>query len=86
MEIMNEEKMYPRGKGIRGNDFWLSWRDGTHRKTNRYIDPSKHVCVRPRTRRRGSVTKTKSGRENEKITVAIYTYLYERYSKLVLND
>jgi hypothetical protein len=59
MEIMNEEKMYPRGKRVEGP--WDSWRDGTHRKTNRYMEPSKHVCVSPSTRRRGSV-KNKDGR------------------------
>lgn len=53
MDIMNDEKMYPRGNGMDPGS-WHSWRDGTHRKTNKYMDPSKHVCVRPSTSKRGS--------------------------------
>ena len=78
---------------MRGNDFWLSWRDGTQRKTNRYIDPSKQVCVRPRTRRRGSVkTKIKTVRRDKKREKRVekllcdWTYLYGQYSKLVPDD
>ena len=79
MEIMNEEKMYPRGKGVIGNDWWHSWRDGTHRKTNRYIDPSKHVCVSPRTRRKGSIQNQKKRQSAERrieTTVGDDAYIY----------
>lgn len=41
MAIMKQEKMYPRGSGL--EDVVVSCRDGTQRKTNKYMDPSKHV-------------------------------------------
>jgi hypothetical protein len=80
MEIMNEEKMYPKGKGV--DDSWDSWRDGTHRKTNKYIDPSKQVCVSPSTRRRGSVKARELG-ETRKNRTASMTHLCGRYPRPV---
>ena len=52
MAIMKLEKIYPRG---RVDEAALSWSDGTQRNTKRYMDPSKHVWVKPSTRRFGSV-------------------------------
>ena len=64
MDIMKQEKMYPRGRGVvrgpaLGRD---SWRNGTQRKTKMYRDPSKTVCVKPSTSSRlseGSVSITR---------------------------
>lgn len=54
MEIMNEEKMNPRGSAVEGYAGETSCSDGTHMKTNRYIDPSKHVCMVPIASSKGS--------------------------------
>lgn len=47
-----KEKMYLSGSGTANVMATASWSDGTQRKTKR--DPSKQVCVRPRTRSTGS--------------------------------
>jgi hypothetical protein len=57
---MNEEKMYPSGSVVGGSVGEPSCREGTQMKTKRYIEPSKHVCVRPRTRSSGSEKEYKS--------------------------
>lgn len=56
MEIMNEEKMYPRGRAIAGNVGEASCKEGTQTNTKRYIDPSKQVCVKPIANKMGSAS------------------------------
>jgi hypothetical protein len=53
IETMKAEKMYPNGRDGSMDD---SCNVGTQMKTKRYIEPSKIVCVKPRTRRMGSIT------------------------------
>ena len=43
---MNEEKIYPSGSDSPVGE--TSWREGTHAKTKRYMDPSKQVWVKPK--------------------------------------
>jgi len=54
MEIMNEEKIYPSGSATVGKEAEASCNDGTQTNTNRYIEPSKHVWVKPITNKMGS--------------------------------
>lgn len=54
MEIMNEEKMYPRGRATVGKETDTSCNDGTQTNTKRYIEPSKHVWVKPIANKIGS--------------------------------
>jgi hypothetical protein len=51
IETMKAEKMYPNGRDRSIDD---SCNVGTQMKTKRYMEPSKIVCVKPRTRRMGS--------------------------------
>lgn len=55
IETIKDEKMYPSGRGTEGEVSESSCNDGTQTKTKRYIEPSKHVCVRPIANKMGSV-------------------------------
>jgi hypothetical protein len=58
IDIMKEE-MKPKGRGCAGEEAAYSWGAGTQRKPRGYMEPSKHVCVRPRNRK----TESNGGRE-----------------------
>ena len=70
MQIMKEEKINPRGSATVGKEGEASCNDGTQTNTKRYIEPSKHVWVKPITNKIGSTMSSPQ-------TLSVYTLITE---------